>query len=136
MLKRTAIPLLSLIMLAWIGTAQTGCSTDDECVGGKACTCSGDCTQTCGGSGASCTFHCPDGATCHFSCPGGSCTAYGENAASVTLDCPGDSCTLDCQGADAQACQVTSCTTACALDCGAATTCQNSCDMMGGCTTN
>ncbi|MCD6496797.1 MAG: hypothetical protein J7M25_00635 [Deltaproteobacteria bacterium] len=128
--------LAGAFVFAGLMTTMAACSDDDnQCVAGKACACTGDCSQTCGGSsGAGCTFDCPEGATCTFSCPGGSCAAHGHDAKSVTVDCPGNSCTVDCTGTATDNCTVTSCTSACALNCGGATTCSNSCDLTGACT--
>ena len=112
--------------------ATVGCGVDDSCVDGKACECSGDCEQTCGGSGASCAFKCPAGATCSFFCPGGGCSASGAGATSITIDCPGNSCSLTCSGG--QTCKITGCSSSCQLSCGGASDCAGSCDLFAGCT--
>lgn len=125
--------LLLCLGMALAGASLAACG-DDECVAGKACACSGDCAQTCGGSnGASCSFTCPAGATCDFSCPGGGCSVTSNGAKSVTVDCPGNGCAVTCAGGGDR-CAITSCQSTCQLSCGGAASCSNSCGLASACT--
>jgi hypothetical protein len=95
-----------------------GCDSGKEnCVAGRACVCTESCTETCGGDGRGCAFECHDGATCHFSCPGGgcgvncldaaSCTVDCSSTAACTLSCPGNGCGLECTGGTTDTCTIT-----------------------------
>ncbi len=147
-MRAVAITAISLL----VTLAAPGCVEDENCVNGVACVCSAEtCTETCGGSGAGCSFDCLDGSDCTFACPGGSCSVEADSAeamdvscpgggcgvtavdtAEVTLDCTGDSCSLSCVGADV--CRLTGCTFGCALSCGGAAVCESSCSAIpGGC---
>ena len=106
----------------------------DNCIDGTQCTCDDDvCEDVCeSDSQGGCQFTC-SGDSCKNSCPGGGCQMTCSSK-SCELDCPGGSCQLTC-AAGAESCVMTGCTTGCELTCNGAATCQNSCDVLGGCVT-
>jgi len=127
-----AIALLSLPFAVACGGDESEGGDNDECVAGKACTCSGDsCSQTCGGDGGNCDFQCGEGQSCDFFCPGGSCAVTCNGSASCNLECEGEGCSLNCSGTDS--CVVDSCSTGCSTQCGGAEVCESSCDVLEGC---
>ena len=133
---RTLALIASLALILGLAACSDG-DGDGECVNGRACVCTGDCAKSCGGDqGGGCSFECPAGATCNFSCPGGGCSANGALAKSLTIDCGGKTrCDATC-GDDTETCKITSCTSSCNLTCNGASTCENACDLLGGCATS
>lgn len=138
------------IVAAGLSAMSVACAADDECVGGKVCSCA-NCNKACESEGnKSCQFTCTGG-NCSFTCKGGGCQIDARNADSVTVDCPGGGCqitstntkssTVACSGngcnhtcSGAQSCKTSQCTGGCTLECGGAATCDQSCSETSGCT--
>jgi hypothetical protein len=148
--------VLAAATLAWL--TACGPTESDEtpaCTGGKDCVCDGEnCTISCDGDsksdckfkckggatcdftceGGNCSMDCVDGSTCTLDCSGGGCATTAATAASVTVTCAGNGCGVNC-GSSATTCAIQQCTSTCALNCGGASGCTNSCDVMAACTT-
>jgi hypothetical protein len=146
--------MLSVVLAGGFWMACGGkTSSDTACAAGKDCVCDGaNCDISCGGdSKGSCAFKCQGGATCTFTCeggscgtncesgtsctvkcPGGNCATHGNGATSVQVQCAGNNCGTDC-ASGATTCTVSQCTSSCALACGGAAVCSNSCGLSAGC---
>ena len=145
------------VALALVSSCGPSSSSDSDpgCISGKDCVCDGtDCDVVCDGDshsgcnfkckgGATCTFTCEGGGcnmdcaadtTCSLGCAGGNCATTASAAKSVQIDCAGNGCGATC-GSSATLCAIRECTSNCALNCGGAAGCSNSCDMTAACTT-
>ena len=82
-----------------------------------------------------CQMWCTGAAECHQTCEGGGCQVTCTDTETCVLDCPGGGCNLTCLGG-VESCRIEGCDDTCALACGGAPDCQNSCSPLdGGCIT-
>jgi hypothetical protein len=125
-----ATSLMTLLVAPFVA-----CSSDEECIGGKQCTCEGDsCDFDCA-DGGDCQYTCDAGQDCSGSCPEGGCQMTCKGSDSCVLDCPGGGCQLTCLPGTPR-CEITGCHASCQLTCNGAASCQSSCSPLdGGCQT-